>query len=82
MINSTFHWRKVHSSQRSKAFKLATTTLQLLSSVKNILQPMHFICWIATYPLDKVICSLNNWGQVLKGKAYKQENLYFKEAEK
>ena len=24
---------------------------------------VHFIRWIATYPLDKVIRSLNNWDQ-------------------
>ena len=25
---------------------------------------VHFIRWIATYPVDKVIRSLNNWGLV------------------
>ena len=32
----------------------------------NVLKPIHFIRWIATCPLDKVIRSLNNWGQSLK----------------
>ena len=25
-----------------------------------------FLRWIATYPVDKVMRSLNNWGQVLR----------------
>ena len=29
---------------------------------RYVLQPMDFICWIANYPLDKIICSLNNGG--------------------
>ena len=33
-----------------------------LSSEQNVLQPIHFICWITTYPIDKVVRSLNNWG--------------------
>ena len=24
---------------------------------------VHLLCWIATYPVDKVIHSLDNWGQ-------------------
>ena len=30
---------------------------------KNGLQPIHFVRWIATYPLGKIIRSLNNCGQ-------------------
>ena len=25
----------------------------------------HLLLWIVTYPVDKVICSLNNWGLVI-----------------
>ena len=32
-----------------------------------ILQPIHFTCRLATYLLDKVICSLNNGGLMCKG---------------
>ena len=41
----------------------------------------HFICRIATYPVDKVISSLNNWGQGTelcknkKGRITEQKNL-------
>ena len=31
-----------------------------LSTRYNVLQPIYFIRWITTYPLDKVIRSLNN----------------------
>ena len=31
------------------------------AALSNVLQPIHFIRRLATYPLDKVIHSLNNW---------------------
>jgi len=36
---------------------------KLLSSAENVLFGVHFIRWIAIYPVDKIIRSLNNWGQ-------------------
>ena len=33
-------------------------------ALSNVLQPIHFIRRLATYPLDKVIRSLINWGLI------------------
>ena len=36
-----------------------------MDNLPKALAEVHLLRWIATYPLDKVICSLNNWGQLM-----------------
>ena len=35
-----------------------------MENLPKALVGVHLLRWIATYPVDKVIRSLNNWGQM------------------
>ena len=35
-----------------------------MENLAKVLGGVYLLCWIVTYPVDKVICSLNNWGLV------------------
>ena len=37
-----------------------------MENLPKALVGVHLLRWIATYPVDKVICSLNNWVLVYK----------------
>ena len=41
---------------------LSNLTMGLCEKLAKALGGVYFIRWIAIYPLDKVIRSLNNWG--------------------
>ena len=43
-----------------------------MENLPKALVGAHLLCWIATYPLDKVIRSLNNWGPWTPGKVLKK----------
>ena len=36
-----------------------------MKNLQEALVGVHLLLWIVTYPVDKVIRSLNNWGQAL-----------------
>ena len=39
-------------------------SLGLCGKLAKSIVGVHLLCWIVAYPVDKVIHSLNNWGQV------------------
>ena len=49
-------------------YALSLKRWDCVENLPKALVGVHLLRWIATYPVDKVIRSLNNWGQVLSFK--------------
>ena len=43
---------------------MSNLSMGLCGNLPEVLFGVHLHCWLATYPLDKVICPLNNLGLV------------------
>ena len=43
---------------------MSNLSIGLCGKLAKALVGVHLICWIATYPVDKVVHSLNNWGLI------------------
>ena len=43
---------------------MSNLSIGLSGKLAKALVGVHLLRWIATYPVDKVIRSLNNWGQI------------------
>ena len=48
---------------------MSNLSMGLCGKLAKALVGVHLLLWMATYPLDKVIRSLNNWGLVDKWQA-------------